>query len=488
MARRIPFSESLREEYQRLYSVAKIRQNRLSVVDATVDRIFSPENYSRYKVVEAETGVPAYIVGIIHSLEASGKFNKHLHNGDPLTDRTVQVPAGRPKTGSPPFTWEVSAIDALLLKKSDQWIDWSVAGIAYFLECYNGLGYRLYHPHVKSPYLWSFTTVYTAGKYVADGKWSETAVSQQCGGMALLKRMVERQLIDLPTPNVTDDQGDVAMVPFLDAAEVSQIAANPAPYPGKALKKGDKGAAVTALQARLYSVGVTEVGAVDGDFGANTEIAVKLFQTRAVDHSGAPLKVDGVVGRLTWAALFDDVGSISMDATFTAPPAGSLAEAVIGVASAQVGVREVPPHSNRGPMVDEYMKSVNPGLLGKAWCMAFVYWCFGQAAQKVGIGNPLPKSAGVLDSWTKSQSLSRVKIVAAAEAAADSTLIEPGMVFYMDYDGKYGHAGIVVAIQGSQLTTIEGNTNEAGSRTGGGVFQRTARRVENVNLGFIGFG
>lgn len=488
MARKVPLTEGLREEYQHLYSVAKVRQNRLSVVDATVDKIFSPENYKQYKAVEAGTGVPAYIVGIIHNLEASGNFNKHLHNGDPLSARTVRVPAGHPKAGTPPFTWEFSAVDALLLKKSDQWIDWSIAGIAYFLEGYNGFGYRLYHPHVKSPYLWSFTTVYTAGKYVEDGKWSETAVSQQCGGMALLKRMVDRRLIDLPTPQETQDQGEVAMVPFLDAAEVSQVATGVAPYPGKALKRGDQGADVVALQARLHIVGVAEVGIADGDFGAKTEIAVKLFQARAVDHAGAPLKADGVVGRLTWAALFDDVPSISFDDTFTAPPGGSLAEAVIRIASEQVGVRETPPGSNRGRMVDEYMKSVDPSQLGKAWCVAFVYWCFNEAANRLGVKNPLPKTAGVLKSWAQSQSLPGVKIVTAQDAAGDSTLIEPGMVFYMDSGGGYGHAGIVVSVLGSVLTTIEGNTNAAGSRTGGGVFQRTARRVENVNVGFIGFG
>ena len=38
---------------------------------------------------------------------------------------------------------------------------------------------------------------------------------------------------------------------------------------------------------------------VDGDFGAQVEIAVKQFQ------EGAGLKVDGVVGPLTWAALPD---------------------------------------------------------------------------------------------------------------------------------------------------------------------------------------
>ena len=73
----------------------------------------------------------------------------------------------------------------------DKWTNWTISGIAYVLERYNGFGYRLNHPQVKSPYLWSFTTIYTAGRYVADHQFSDTSVSKQCGGMALLKRMIE---------------------------------------------------------------------------------------------------------------------------------------------------------------------------------------------------------------------------------------------------------------------------------------------------------
>ncbi len=42
-----------------------------------------------------------------------------------------------------------------------------------------------------SPYLWSFSTHYQCGKYVADGRWSETAVSKQCGAAVLLRRLAE---------------------------------------------------------------------------------------------------------------------------------------------------------------------------------------------------------------------------------------------------------------------------------------------------------
>jgi lysozyme family protein len=59
--------------------------------------------------------VPWELIAALHEREAGGSFKGHLHNGDPLTGRTYHVPAGRPAKGSPPFTWEASAIDALTM-------------------------------------------------------------------------------------------------------------------------------------------------------------------------------------------------------------------------------------------------------------------------------------------------------------------------------------------------------------------------------------
>jgi len=55
----------------------------------------------------------------------------------------------------------------------------------YEFEKWNGFGYRLYHPKVLSPYLWGFSNHYTSGKYTADGKFDESAVSTQCGAAVL---------------------------------------------------------------------------------------------------------------------------------------------------------------------------------------------------------------------------------------------------------------------------------------------------------------
>ncbi|WP_343302941.1 hypothetical protein AAHN97_15430 [Chitinophaga niabensis] len=142
--------------------------------------------------------IPWFFIACVHYLECSFNFSKHLHNGDPLTGYTVQVPAGRPKVGHPPpFTFEESAVDALKFMKFDKVRQWTLPFILRKLEAYNGFGYFKYKK-INSPYLWSFSGHYTKGKYVKDGKFDKDAVSQQMGSAVILKRMEERGLIYIP--------------------------------------------------------------------------------------------------------------------------------------------------------------------------------------------------------------------------------------------------------------------------------------------------
>lgn len=64
------------------------------------------------------------------------------------------------------------------------------------------------------------------------------------------------------------------------------------------LRLGSKGPDVVYLQLRLIALKYNP-GAADGDFGKNTQEAVKKFQK---DHKLTP---DGVVGPLTWAQIGD---------------------------------------------------------------------------------------------------------------------------------------------------------------------------------------
>jgi lysozyme family protein len=142
---------------------------------------------SRYEAVGQGLGIPWQFIGIIHGLEGSFNFGTHLHNGDPLTARTVHAPAGMPKAGDPPFSWEDSARDALIHEGFGGQADWSVPQMLFRWEMYNGMGYRPFA--VPSPYLWSFSNVYAMGKYVADGRFDPNAVSKQCGAAVMLKAL-----------------------------------------------------------------------------------------------------------------------------------------------------------------------------------------------------------------------------------------------------------------------------------------------------------
>jgi lysozyme family protein len=183
----------LRAEYERLFETCEVRPERVQAVGRWLTKI--GEARPRYESVGTPLGVPWFFIAVVHCLEASLRFDTHLHNGDPLTARTVHHPPNRPRDGSPPFEWEFSAKDALVGQGLDRWQDWSLAGLLYRLEAYNGFGYRKHHPEVLTPYLWSFSQHYSAGKYVQDGVWSPTAVSQQCGAAVLLRALIEKKKV-----------------------------------------------------------------------------------------------------------------------------------------------------------------------------------------------------------------------------------------------------------------------------------------------------
>ena len=264
------------------------------------------------------------------------------------------------------------------------------------------------------------------------------------------------------------------------------------PYPGHFIKlDSDDTAAVKLIQQRLRDLGYTRSCADlrplenDGQFGSDTFGAVELFQTRHTDLLGNPLTVDGEVGSDTWGALFGrDAIHISRPA-----PTRKILKEVLNVASAEVGVREHPPGSNRGEKVEEYQASVGVDP-GEPWCAGFVYWCFVKAAANLGGANPMKekkcRTGSVVDLWDRANA-NKVKIVTHDAALADPSLVQPGMVFVITMSCGHGHTGFVARVIGNGLETVEGNTNDGGSREGIGVFRRRGRSIASINRGFIAF-
>ncbi len=184
--------------YADMYKSAVINPAKKAETDAICKRIKSGQ--AKYQSVAATlaNGIPWWFIGITHFMEAGGfknPFLYHLHCGDPLTGRTVHVPAGRPKANpgggtvppskTNPYSWEESALDALRLMGYNKVTNWTIQDCLVMFEKFNGLGYK--KKGVPSPYLWSYTQHYVSGKYVADGKYDPKAVSKQPGVAAMMK-------------------------------------------------------------------------------------------------------------------------------------------------------------------------------------------------------------------------------------------------------------------------------------------------------------
>ncbi|BFM42680.1 hypothetical protein CFS9_13210 [Flavobacterium sp. CFS9] len=146
-----------------------------------------------------------------------------------------------------------------------------------------------------------------------------------------------------------------------------------------------------------------------------------------------------------------------------------LSEKTLQIAITQIGVQEVPKNSNAGADVEKYLKSVGLGK-GYSWCMAFVYWCTVEASKQLNTSNTLQKTGGVLAMWN-ARPLLRVKVP------------QPGDIMILDYGGGLGHTGIVEKVVGTKIHTIEGNTNDVGSREGYEVCRRV-RELSKIK-GFI---
>jgi hypothetical protein len=253
-------------------------------------------------------------------------------------------------------------------------------------------------------------------------------------------------------------------------------------YPGRIVKRGDTDeAVVSAIQRSVNTHGCGPID-VNGDFDATTEAAVKLFQARFTDVEGIPLVVDGKVGSITWAALF---GADTVPAVDEAP--SPLLAGTLTTARSQIGVMEQPPGSNRGPEVDSYIRRVGGNPAGQLpWCAAFIYFCFDEAANAIGRSNPVVKTAGVLDHWAAAVRKG-IPRISSNSAVQNPDLVRPGHIFVIDTGGGHGHTGLVLEVAGGKLITIEGNTNDGGSREGIGVFQRDSRKIAQINKGFIDY-
>lgn len=136
-------------------------------------------------------------------------------------------------------------------------------------------------------------------------------------------------------------------------------------------------------------------------------------------------------------------------------------EAVLAIAAWQVGVLEHPAGSNKVKYnADYYGREVSGSSY--PWCMAFVWWVFREA------GFSLYKTASC--SALAAQYKKAGQWVTAG--------YKPGDIVLFDFSGKRSkteHCGIVEAVNGNVLTTVEGNTGSGNDANGGAVMRRTRK-------------
>ena len=155
----------------------------------------------------------------------------------------------------------------------------------------------------------------------------------------------------------------------------------------------------------------------------------------------------------------------------------NLSKEMVRLAIAEVGVMEVN-GTNCGPRVDEYKAAtwLNPKV-GWPWCAAFTCWLIREALINTGIKQTKtfkrPRTAGAWDfeNW----SLAQDKSVLLKKPHRKDILPGDIVVF------TFSHIGIAVSAPDAagNINTIEGNTDTAGSREGGGVF-RKKRRLNQI--------
>ena len=151
----------------------------------------------------------------------------------------------------------------------------------------------------------------------------------------------------------------------------------------------------------------------------------------------------------------------------------TLSQLALQIAQSQNGIQDQPKNSNAGPAVEKYLKSVGLGR-GYAWCMAFVYWSIKEASLQLKVSNPLTKTGGVLAMYN-------------AEPDLRVSVPKSGDIFIMDFGSGKGHAGFVIEVlPNGKLITIEGNTNDEGSREGYEVAIRKDRKISHMK-GFLRF-
>lgn len=145
-----------------------------------------------------------------------------------------------------------------------------------------------------------------------------------------------------------------------------------------------------------------------------------------------------------------------------------LAQRIVELALKEVGVKEVG-NTNCGERVNQYKKATwLPYEESWAWCAAFIDWlvmtAMDESGKKYTFERPRTAGAWDLENWSlKQDNSTQTKRDPKAKDIAAGDIV----IF------KFSHVGLAIGpVVNGVFPTIEGNTDNEGSRDGGGVWKK----------------
>ena len=138
--------------------------------------------------------------------------------------------------------------------------------------------------------------------------------------------------------------------------------------------------------------------------------------------------------------------------------------------TAEIGIREKT-GKNDGQRIEEYLSYVGLGK-GNPWCAAFICWVYGKA----GVVNPrsgwspaLFPEARII--WSRRRGYIKNPLLNIKHSDAIPRRADIFGIWFQDKK-RIAHCGFIDDWQEKYVITVEGNTNESGSREGDGVYRK----------------
>lgn len=251
-----------------------------------------------------------------------------------------------------------------------------------------------------------------------------------------------------------------------DTTELYRWIRDEVEFPG-VIKRGKRGIQARRVQEWLTLHGLSLV--IDEDFGPVTERTIAEFQ------SDAGLPDTGEVDEETWSALVADMLDV-----LKVPEDLSDNPRDIILQFAEIHLLALPVEvggQNAGPWVRLYMKG-NEGV-SWPWCAGFMTFLMEQTYEV--LDRPTPLEGSFSCDWFAASAKAQDLFVAEADAMVNT--IPSGSFFLVRRTPTdWTHIGLVTAAEPLLFHTIEGNTNDEGSREG---FEVCARRRGYASKDFV---